>query len=439
MDSKTRGKLQRIVRDTEDKLVNTLLYEAIVVSIEKVSNTVKELRDYVDTGLNKAYTGLEELYKKVVRIDDRLQKIEKRRIKDGKDGYTPVKGVDYTDGKDGYTPVKGKDYRDGIDGKKGEDGYTPVKGMDYDDGKDGKDGVTKIVEKELSGSAIIEKIEKGKRKLDASAIKNLPQATKETVIKEIHRIGSQGTRDFKRLRDVPQSYSGQAGKIVKVRTDEKGLEFGTGGSGEGTYNHSELDNLEYANSGHTGFQPAGSYLTEDDLPTVPSDISELTDTTGVIPTNTNELTNGAGFITSGDIPAIPDDISDLADSTGIIPIDTGDLTNNAGFITSNDVPAIPADVSELTDTTNLLGDATSIQGFNITTTDPSDGSILVYRDATSEYVLEAKPVAGANPSAADVSFTPTGDLSADDVQEALVELDTEKTTKNFAIAMAIAL
>lgn len=28
----------------------------------------------------------------------------------GKDGYTPVKGVDYFDGKDGYTPVKGKDY-----------------------------------------------------------------------------------------------------------------------------------------------------------------------------------------------------------------------------------------------------------------------------------------------------------------------------------------
>ncbi len=28
----------------------------------------------------------------------------------GKDGYTPVKGVDYFDGVDGYTPVKGVDY-----------------------------------------------------------------------------------------------------------------------------------------------------------------------------------------------------------------------------------------------------------------------------------------------------------------------------------------
>lgn len=28
----------------------------------------------------------------------------------GKDGYTPIKGIDYFDGKDGNTPVKGIDY-----------------------------------------------------------------------------------------------------------------------------------------------------------------------------------------------------------------------------------------------------------------------------------------------------------------------------------------
>lgn len=82
----------------------------------------------------------------------------------GKDGYTPVKGVDYFDGingadgkdgsdgqpgKDGYTPVKGVDYFDGAPGKDGKDGvdgdtgpagYTPVKGVDYFDGKDGETG-----------------------------------------------------------------------------------------------------------------------------------------------------------------------------------------------------------------------------------------------------------------------------------------------------------
>lgn len=71
--------------------------------------------------------------------------------KDGKDGYTPVKGVDYFDGApgaDGYTPVKGKDYFDGQpgkDGSDGKDGYTPQKGVDYFDGQpgsNGKDGVS---------------------------------------------------------------------------------------------------------------------------------------------------------------------------------------------------------------------------------------------------------------------------------------------------------
>lgn len=57
--------------------------------------------------------------------------------KDGKDGYTPIKGVDYfdgkdgADGKDGYTPVKNVDYFDGKDGTNGADGKTPVKGEDY--------------------------------------------------------------------------------------------------------------------------------------------------------------------------------------------------------------------------------------------------------------------------------------------------------------------
>lgn len=40
----------------------------------------------------------------------------------GKDGYTPVKGVDYFDGANG---------KDGSNGKDGVDGKTPVKGTDY--------------------------------------------------------------------------------------------------------------------------------------------------------------------------------------------------------------------------------------------------------------------------------------------------------------------
>lgn len=62
------------------------------------------------------------------------------------------KGVDGTDGVDGYTPVKGTDYSDGVDGTNGvdgQDGYTPIKGIDYVDGirgATGYDGRTPIME-----------------------------------------------------------------------------------------------------------------------------------------------------------------------------------------------------------------------------------------------------------------------------------------------------
>ena len=51
-----------------------------------------------------------------------------------------IKGADGAPGKDGKTPVKGVDYFDGKDGEPGKDGYTPVKGVDYFDGEPGKDG-----------------------------------------------------------------------------------------------------------------------------------------------------------------------------------------------------------------------------------------------------------------------------------------------------------
>jgi hypothetical protein len=47
-------------------------------------------------------------------------------------------------------------------------------------------------------------------------------------IKSVSNIGagmSTGVYDFIALRDTPSSYEGQAGKVVKVKTDESGLEF----------------------------------------------------------------------------------------------------------------------------------------------------------------------------------------------------------------------
>jgi hypothetical protein len=61
----------------------------------------------------------------------------------GRDGTTPVKGIDYNDGatgSPGYTPIKGVDYFDGNTGTPGQAGYTPIKGVDYSDGSKGDKG-----------------------------------------------------------------------------------------------------------------------------------------------------------------------------------------------------------------------------------------------------------------------------------------------------------
>lgn len=63
---------------------------------------------------------------------------------------------------------------------------------------------------------------------------------------------------------------------------------------------------------------------------------------GTVPTKTSDITNDSGFITAEDV-TVPTDISELADSTGVIPADVSDLTDSTGVIptTAEDVSALP--------------------------------------------------------------------------------------------------
>jgi hypothetical protein len=88
---------------------------------------------------------------------------------------------------------------------------------------------------------------------------------------------------------------------------------------------------------------------------IPTDISDLTDTTEIIPTNTSDLVNDSGFITLGDIPAIPSDISELTDATDIIPTNTSDLINDSGFIAIGDVPNTIVANNDVDDTNIAAG------------------------------------------------------------------------------------
>lgn len=66
-----------------------------------------------------------------------------------------------------------------------------------------------------------------------------------------------GAKKFTDLTDAPHTYSGQAAKLVRVKSAEDGVEFVTAGGG--TLDHAGLSNLAYATSGHTGFEPLTNY------------------------------------------------------------------------------------------------------------------------------------------------------------------------------------
>jgi len=167
-----------------------------------------------------------------------------------------------------------------------------------------------------------------------------------------------------------------------------------------------------------------------------------------IPTKTSDLTNDSGFITSAQIPS---DISDLTDTTNLlfsgnyndlsnkptIPTKTSDLTNDSGFLTSgsfatvattgnyndlSNLPSIPTNNNQLTNGAGYLTDVYTINGNSIigtgnlnvqatldvagltdvTITSIQSGSYLFYQGPTGGWVNAQPSIATFN----DVAYSP---------------------------------
>lgn len=180
-----------------------------------------------------------ETLKAVGRLD--LMRGEK-----GENGYTPVKGKDYFTDEEIASIIKyiQEGILPGEKGEPGKNGQTPFKGIDYwtkeDQEKIIKEVLSKIKIPEVkNGKDVnIEEIvtrtsEELSKKFNIKAILNDPQ-----LRMLLHGGGSSnggGSSTFTALTDAPNSYSGQAGKTVRVNSSETGLEFssgsGSGGSG----------------------------------------------------------------------------------------------------------------------------------------------------------------------------------------------------------------
>ena len=210
--------------------------EPILETIVQQNETIKEKVETAGSLVAQAIEKSSEDMKKVVSVlevvNEFLPKI----------GF--LKGEKGDKGDKGDRGDAGRDGRDGIDGK------TPQLGVDFvvpKDGRDGRDGKDAVVDYELIVDTISKTIPKpkdGKPGKDGSPdtgeqivskLRSLEYAKKLSYddlkdapdMAHLQRLISARDYDFTELKDAPSSYAGQAGKSIRVKSDEKGLEFYT--------------------------------------------------------------------------------------------------------------------------------------------------------------------------------------------------------------------
>jgi len=155
------------------------------------------------------------------------------------------------------------------------------------------------------------------------------------------------------LADCPSTYDD--GKYL--RSTSSGTEWATvsGGSG-GTTDHALLTNLDYADSGHTGFQPAGDYITETEMTTISGNIVEQ------IPTD---------FYTTAEVDTISGTLQTEIDNLDN-EIDTvsgtlqGDIDGKAALVHTHTAASVYLHDEQTLDAYINHSSAGKISGFTIT-------------------------------------------------------------------------
>lgn len=215
-----------------------------------------------------------ETIKKVNLLESKVSELENKVpiIPDVKDGYTPIKNIDYFDGepgkpgKNGKTPKKGEDYFTPEEVKQFKKEVTPKKGKDYDDGKDGSPDTPHEIRDKLSTL-------KGRERLDAKHIKNIG----EYVSLSVTQMGGGQNGGSYTLPKASPTILGGVKVGQRLTIDANGVLSAD------------------VQTGATGVESivAGTDIAVDNTDSA----NPIVNFNGTIPTQTSQLTNDSGFIT----------------------------------------------------------------------------------------------------------------------------------------------
>ena len=111
--------------------VKLLDNSGVVLLVQIINIKVEDRRDDTNLGSNKVLENADEIPGYVLDVI---------KGKDGEDGFSPIAVVTPTS-EGAVITITDKQGTTTAAIRNGKDGYTPIKGKDYDDGKPGKDGV----------------------------------------------------------------------------------------------------------------------------------------------------------------------------------------------------------------------------------------------------------------------------------------------------------